>query len=406
MGGDIGKTLRRAVGAVAAIVALAVSFWLATTLYVSRAGIEVTGLITDKKERIVMPGGDSWKRVYEVTYQYRPLDSPYLQTSGHRVDAVFYHRLRVGSPVAIRYSPSGLVRHMEGVGSFVVGSTALSRLPYGPPDSRDTAEIAGVLVAGLIGVVAYRRRSGLLGIVAAVVLGACIPVLLLAASGLFLLPMLYWGWRDNPGKGYGWALLGTIVLCAAVVSWRVPQPGAMPPHALRTTGIVRQIKLVNQIWTTDMEGHPDSEGGQPIGTPFQMLELELAPRGAREPVHVVDRIDLNSVPGLHVGEVVPVEYSASDPLIARVAGASRNYARHAETYLLGLTFGFAAALTFIVFPVARAVRRFARSSPMLRALRDPRRTLGEAASKLPANDPRRKRLEEMLRAIKNGKVGD
>lgn len=180
----------------------------------------------------------------------------------------------------------------------------------------------------------------------------------------------------------------------------------MPPHALRTTGIVRQIKLVNQIWTTDMEGHPDSEGGQPIGTPFQMLELELAPRGAREPVHVVDRIDLNSVPGLHVGEVVPVEYSASDPLIARVAGASRNYARHAETYLLGLTFGFAAALTFIVFPVARAVRRFARSSPMLRALRDPRRTLGEAASKLPANDPRRKRLEEMLRAIKNGKVGD
>ena len=385
----------------AAPVALVVLLWLTPTIYMSAAGIEVPGRVIEKQERIVMPGGDSWKRVFEVTYQYRPLDSPYPQTSGHRIDAALYHRLHVGSLVVIRYSPSRFVRYMEGVGSFVVGSSRLSRLPYGPPDTRDTAEFAGALVAVLIGVGAYRRKSKLLGVVAAVVLGACIPVLLLVSSGLFLLPILYWGWRGNPEKGYGWALLGTIVLCAAVVSWRVPQPTPMSPDTVRATAIVRQIKLVDQIWTSDREGHPDATGGQPIRAPFQMLELEFAPPGASEPIHVVDRIDRDSLPALREGAAVPIEYSVNDPQLARVAGGSRNYARRAEMYLLGLTYGFGAALTFIVFPVVRALRRFIDSSPVLRALRDPSAAFGQAASKLSADDPRRKIFEEMLQSIKD-----
>src|SRR5690242_3886357 len=101
MAADIRKTLRNTLGAAAAIMALAVSFWLAPTIYVARAGIEVPGRLIEKKERIVMPGGDSWKQVFEVTYQYRPLDAPYPQISGHRIDAAFYHRLQAGSPVTI-----------------------------------------------------------------------------------------------------------------------------------------------------------------------------------------------------------------------------------------------------------------------------------------------------------------
>ena len=401
MDADIRQTLRRGLGAVAAIVALAVSVWLWPTIYVSTAGIEVPGRVIEKRQRIVMPGGDSWKRVFEVTYQYRPRDEAFLQTGGHRIDAAFYHRLQVGSTVSIRYSPSRFVRHMEGVGSFVVGSSPLSRLPYGPSATRDSQEIAGFLVAAFLGIVAYRRRSKRLGVVAGLVLGACIPSLLLVTSGLFLLPTLYWAWREHPGRGYGWALAGTIALCTAVVAWRVPQPAAVPADAVRTTAIVRQIKVVDQIWTVDMEGHTDGMGGEPIPRPFQMLELEFAPPGVSEPLHVVDRIDLDSVPGLRVGAVVPVEYSASDPQLARVAEGRRNYAREAEIHLLSLTYGFALAMTFIIFEISRAWRRLRRSSPVLSTLRDPSGAIRQVASKLPAGDPRRKAFEEMLRSIKD-----
>jgi hypothetical protein len=341
------------------LAAVAVLPWVIMTAYMNAAGVLVPGEVVEKREAIVMSGGDSWKHIFEVTYQYRPFDSPYKQTSGHRIDPALYHRLHLGSTVQVRYSPSHLLRLMEGVGSFITDSSAISRLPYGPPNSRDLTEMAGIALASLIGFVAYRKKSKALAIVAGVVGATCIPVVLLAGSGLFLLPTLFWGWRRNPGKGYGWALLGMIALSAAVTYWRIPQPTPLPPGPLRSgSAIVRHAKVVKQIWSADREGHPGRTDGQDIWQPFQMLDLEFTPEGASEPIHVLDRIDLNSVPGLREGTKVPIYYSSPDPSLARIAGGTREFARHALIYLLALTYGTALVLAFLVFPAIGRLDKF------------------------------------------------
>jgi hypothetical protein len=341
------------------IAGTAVLPWLIMTAYMNTEGLLVTGEVVGKREAIVMSGGDSWKHIFEVTYQYQPFDSPYKQTSGHRVDPALYHLLHVGSAVQVRYSPSHLLRFMEGVGSFVTESSPLSRLPYGPPDSRDLAEIAGIALASLIGFVAYRKKSKALGMIAGVITAACVPVVLLAASGLFLLPTLFWRWRRDPGKGYGWALVGMIALSAAVTYWRIPQPTPLPPGPLRSgSAVVRHAKVVNQIWSADREGHPGRTDGQDIRQPFQMLDLEFTPEGTSEPIHVLDRIDLNSVPGLRDGAKVPIYYSSPDPRLARIAGGTREFACHALIYLLALTYGTAVVLAFLVFPAIGRLDKF------------------------------------------------
>jgi len=377
--------------------------WVIPTVYVNFAGIVVPGKVVSKQEAIVMPGGDSWRHTFEVTYEYRPLDSPYVETTRHRVDATLYRSLRIGSAVQIRYSPSHFVRVMEGVGSLIIGSSPFSRLPYGPPAARDIAEITGIALAALVGFVAYRARSKSLGLIGVVIAGTSAPVILLATSGLILLPIFFWAWRRSQGKSYGWALLGTIALCAAVVYWRVPRPTPMPPGPLRnSTATVRQVREVDEIWVKVAEGHP-SAGGQDIRHPFQMVDLEFTPVGATEPIHFLDRLDLNSVPGLREGVAVPIQYSSSDPNLARIIGGTRNYAHQGMTYLLLFTYGAAGVVAFVFFPVAHGIAKLFRSSPVLRGITDPsvamaRRSEINKWSRLPEDDPRRKWLEAFLRA--------
>src|SRR5437773_3658881 len=116
--------MKRVIVTLIVITAVAVLPWAIMTAYMNSADIVVDGKVTEKREAFVMPGSDSWNHIFEVTYQYQPLDSPYPQTAGHPVDPSLYHRLRVGSAVQVRYSPSRLLRPMEGVGSFLAGSSA------------------------------------------------------------------------------------------------------------------------------------------------------------------------------------------------------------------------------------------------------------------------------------------
>jgi hypothetical protein len=105
------------------VLALGPGFWAVATTYVENAGAVVEGEVIGKREAILMPGGDTWKHIFEVTYRYRPFDSPYRQTDGHRVDPSLYRRLQVGSAVQVRYSRSPLLRQLEGVGSFLADAS-------------------------------------------------------------------------------------------------------------------------------------------------------------------------------------------------------------------------------------------------------------------------------------------
>jgi hypothetical protein len=173
----------------------------------------------------------------------------------------------------------------------------------------------------------------------------------------------------------------------------------MPPGPLREgTAVVRQVRIVNQIWTGASEGgHTGHEGGQDIRQPFQMLDLEFTPAGANEAIHVLDRVDVDSLPGLHEGARVAIYYASTDPRLARAAGGTRNYARQAVVYLLGLTYGMGAALAFLVFPAVYVVGKLLRSSRIFGPIIAYDEIVQHIA-RLPAHDPRRKALEAWMRA--------
>jgi hypothetical protein len=93
----------------------AAALMFGTLAYARIAGIVVQGTIVDKHETFEAPTEDTWRRVYEVTYRYQPLDSAAAETGGQRIDSALFSRLRVGSAVQVRYSPIRLMRPMEGV---------------------------------------------------------------------------------------------------------------------------------------------------------------------------------------------------------------------------------------------------------------------------------------------------
>ncbi|HEV3060773.1 MAG TPA: hypothetical protein VGY48_21185, partial [Vicinamibacterales bacterium] len=290
--------------------------------------------------------------------RYQPSGEPYSQLASHNVDLALYDHLRVGETIRVRYSPSKLIRLTTGVGSYIEGSSALARLRYGPIRARDLAEPGAAVVGVLLGLLALKVRSKAVGVLAWLLVGAAFPVVLLVGSGLFLIPQLFWASRRRPGNRYGWLLLGLIAATIAITFWRVPHPDPMPAAPqLAATAVVRELKIVNRIWAGSDDSPTHGDGGQPVGRPFYMLDLEFTPAGERDPVHAVDRIDIGSVPGLRRGGQVSISYSSTDPRAARVAGASRTYDRSAWLYLMSLTFGAAAIATFVIAPILYGLRR-------------------------------------------------
>lgn len=164
----------------------------------------------------------------------------------------------------------------------------------------------------------------------------------------------------------------------------------------------RQARTVDEIWSDAWETYGRTSG-ESIAKPFEMLDLEFTPEGASEPVHVLDSIDRNSVPGLQVGVVLPVEYSAVDPDSARITGATRNYGRQNAVHILIIAYTVAAVVTFAFLPIRRLAGKLSESSQILRPFTHPEaavtRISGQVSwSQLPENDPRRKLLEALFRA--------
>lgn len=373
-----------------AIVALALAPRVLAGVYVATAGDVVPGIVVGKREAILMVGRDRTQHVREVTYQYQPVGSSMPATASHQVDQELYGRLRVGSPVTVRYSTWSPLRYMQGVGSLLEDSSWWSRTPSHSDDFRTTLEIVALLGTGLLGYVAYRQNSRALGLVAG--LAAAIAASAIVLAGFLVLPILYWIRRRNPGKGYGWLLLGTMIGSAALIYGRIPQPTPAPAgvHG-EAMAVVRHLTIASHIWS-DYEN-----AGQELQQPFAMADLEFTPPGWGEPIHVLDRVDPHSVPGLRQDGTVRVEYPIADPRAARIVGATRTYADAALLYILGVTYGGAAILAFVVFPLLGALERRLRASPLFGPIFNP----GEAAkgiAGLDADDPRRKALEAFLRA--------
>lgn len=366
--------MKRGVAGFIFVLALAIVPWFPSNLYMRSAGILVTGKVLAKRETFLLPGGDSWKHVFEITYEYQPLDSVNSETVVQRVDAGLYRATRAGSPIQVRYSPSPLLRSFAGMGLYLEESSPLSRLHYGPPAPEDIAMAVALFVAGILGLLAYSKKNVSLGIVAAVIAGVCFPLVLLGASAFVAFPVLFWASRSNPSKGYGFALLGLIVLSVAVVYWRMPRPSSIGTGSTHSgIAVVRQVRIVDEIWSNTWEIYSGHRAGEKIGPSFEMVDLEFTPEAASEPIHILDRIDLNSVPNVHEGSGVPIHYSAANPDLAEITGATHMYIRRTTAFLSLIAYAIGAVVAFVFVPIRRGVTRLFRSSRVLRPFTDPNR---------------------------------
>ena len=386
------------------VVALAILPWVLMSAYMKSSGVLVNGSVVEKRETFLLPGGDTAKHIFEITYEYRPLDSAYSETVVQRVDSIFYRSLHTGSSVRVRYSPSRLLRTFGGMGLYLEDASILSRLRYGPPDQREIATVAALVVAAIFLIIAYYVRSKVIAVIGAVIASICFPMTLIAACGVLFFPALFWASRRHPGKGYGSALIVTIALSVGLAYWRVPGSSSLPADSIASaSATVRQVRVVDELWSDTWEnlGHG---AGEHIHQPFQMVELEFTPEGTAESVHALDRIDLNSVAQLHQGSSVRIQYSALTPDSVRIVGASRNYARQAVTYLFCLVYGAGGVIAFVFIPLANGIQKIFRVSPVLRAFVDPSEAMDRLAqttkwSQLPNDDPRRRQMELFLRGI-------
>ncbi len=379
--------------------------YLLPSVYMSLYGITTDGQVIGKREAIEFYGDDLVRHVLEVTYRYVPADTQRPETGLHQVDSATYDRVRTGSPVKVRYAPSKVLRslHVVALGSVLADVPWRSRLPHDREDERLYFDLSAMVLAALLGFMAWRTRSDAVILAAAfcgaVVASAIVPV------GFIAFPILFAAWRKWPGKGLGFALLAAMAVFIPVLHWRTPHDAPLPPdHAGPAPATVRQISTVHRIWS-------GREGGQDIPQPYQMVDLEFTPGVGSGPVHALDRVDVDSVAGMRPGTTVPILYSTANPRLAQIAGGSRTYREKAVAYLAEQAFIWSAAIMVVLVPclklanrISRPIKRLAATAaapetvaqriPALRTS-DLRRKVLEKLSKSPPGDARRRELEEM-----------
>jgi len=350
-------TLRDLATIVVIAAMLGLAAWM--TIGVNIGGTVVTGDVIAKHESIELPLQDTWRQVFDVSYRYQPREQPASVTGHHSVDAALYERVKVGAPVKVRYRRLSILGREFGIGSGLADASWWSRLPVRSESARQSMEILAMVAAIVLAAIAYRRNTRLLGLIAGAIGVSVMSTVLVL--GFVLFPLLLWAWRGNRGRGFGWVLLSSMALTAAGIYERIPQPAPLPSGPVaRTVAIVRGLRTVDQIWASWSTGG-DSDGGQPIRQPFQMVDVEFTPQGASESVHALDRVDAGSIAGLREGSMVPVMYSLAQPRSAVIAAGTRHFGRRALLHVLELTYGIGGALALIGLVGVSIAQRVVRS---------------------------------------------
>jgi hypothetical protein len=217
-------------------------------------------------------------------------------------------------------------------------------LPAVTGDGLDLALVAGS--AGL-GFLAWRSGNGPLRFVAGVV-GASV------ASGVLLFgflayPLLFMMARRRPAHGFGWILLLSVAGGTLLIARRLPLPELLPHTSEHATAVVTRLRARHDVWSTLRRS------GQSVPQPYEEAEFDLTLSGGTA-LHLRDRVDSGSIPGLRVHAAVDVAFPGGQPLAARLSAGKRTWARAAFVHVLGVTAAFAAALLLLVW-LSRPLRR-------------------------------------------------
>jgi hypothetical protein len=269
------------------IAALVLGLHYYATVQVDRRGVVASGEVVRKKEYMRVRGR-SWSPHLEVAIRYVPEPSSGPTLTDVAVDEATFDRLRVGSPVSVRYLPDSWLTRLGLAGVRLVDQ------PLG------------------------RRPRGLLG-----------PLfrdeLPLAATGLLAFALIVL-WR----RTRSWlAAIGAAVMALAVFTLiYTPHIPPTPSGPLgRARAVVREINRVTEL------GPRREEVPSKAFAAYQLVQLAFVPQSVGDTVVAMDAIDDGSVPGLAPGASVAITYSMTHPRAARVDGARRTFAR---TNLVGI----------------------------------------------------------------------
>ena len=151
------------------IAALVLGLHYYATVQVDRRGVVASGEVVRKKEYMRVRGR-SWSPHLEVAIRYVPEPSSGPTLTDVAVDEATFDRLRVGSPVSVRYLPDSWLTRLGLAGVRLVDQP-LGRRPRGllGPLFRDELPLAATGLLAFALIVLWRRtRSWLAAIGAAV----------------------------------------------------------------------------------------------------------------------------------------------------------------------------------------------------------------------------------------------
>lgn len=282
-----------------AMLALTLGAPLAASLNLDLNGVETTGVVTGKVERISEKYAKA-SRTLEAAVRYTPRTGGAEETSTLELGEIAYDGLKRGSKVALRHQPARWLRRLE---------------PWAPA-TRLSGQDSGDWIRAVVSRDTVR--------VLVTVLGG-IPVFFLWLRGR---------------RRFFWLFL--LYLLLGAFYWLTPVSEAVPTGAVRTArATVRHIHRIERILTT--ESTRSRSSSLPLIRPMELVELEFVPEGRTEPVVAADKITAGSFPGLHQGGGVEVTYQKDRPRIARMRGGTRDYgwtnlATLAMPWVVGLLF--------------------------------------------------------------------
>lgn len=245
----------------------------------ARYGVRAHAAVVGKTEwTTLMPNGSPLKN-YSVAIKHRGAGT--AQTTNLRTDQRLYDDLAIGDSVPVR-SPGW--------------RPSLARL-----EAMTSARWLRILT-----------DSGLLVFLAGVAA---------TFGGLFL----------YGGKGTGGAIRKPVALLLLGVGgfscWqegRPYRPGPRPtPPAGSAQARVTKIRLISGIYPAHQGSGPTR--GWPLEQPYQLIEAEFTPAGARAPIVAVDAIDVGSIPKLAVGGMVDLEYDRTGPRTVHLRIGTRRW---------------------------------------------------------------------------------
>lgn len=278
--------------------------------FIDAHGAGSTASITDKRETVRENFGN-WFRRFEIVAAFRAPGSTFERHAICDVEQATYDSLHPGDHVTVHY--------------FAI----LLQQPFIP-----ATHLAPCTPAANFGSNPdlYRRIE--------LVFGSLLAILFI----WLILRIRITAWLLVPWFGL------FILYCA------IPHAEPAPSQTRPANARVRRVYLVDEILGGGVSHH-GYDGPIKLAHPYQLVQLEFTPAHATGPVVALDTVDFNSVPDLAPEQVLPIDYDAANPRIARIHGGTRNFPQQARHQLM-LTYGIIAGLFLLLFIFTRFLRLF------------------------------------------------